>query len=153
MRKTHCASCCFRKWPTTVSALVVFSLAAGSPLFSGCMSQPLAQTSSAAGQTTGGNSEQPPNCSGVKQWPTSMAMVHLQNGGVTTSARLDASKTKTIRLASERLKPGLFRQIHRVTFIEKSGSTIEVITVNEASHEECSMSGVDVYLISRHLGP
>jgi hypothetical protein len=33
-----------------------------------------------------------------------------------------------------------------------SGDPVEVITVNDASHEECSMSGVDVFVISKELG-
>jgi len=39
-----------------------------------------------------------------------------------------------------------------VTFTEKSGKTIEVITRNDASNEECSMSGVEVYVVSNRLG-
>src|SRR5262245_36860971 len=96
---------------------------------------------------------QAPNCAGVEQWPTSMAFAHLKNAGMTDNDRLDFAKTKTTRLASEPIKDGLFRQVHHVTFTEKSGNTIEVITVNDASNDECSMSGVDVYVISRHFGP
>ena len=82
-----------------------------------------------------------------------MAFAHLKNAGITGNDRLDFAKTTTTRLASEQIKEGLFRQIHLVIFIEKSGNTIEVITVNDASNDECSMSGVDVYVVSRHLGP
>lgn len=96
---------------------------------------------------------QTPDCAGVEQWPTSMAFASLKNAGVTDNDRLDFAKTKTTRLASEQIKKGVFRQIHRVTFSEKSGKVIEVLTVNDASNEECSMGGVDVYVISRHLSP
>lgn len=81
-----------------------------------------------------------------------MAFVHLKNAGITDNNKLDFTKTRTIRLASEKIGKDLYRQIHHITFIEASGNTIEVITSNKASHEECSMSGVDVYVISRHLG-
>lgn len=93
-----------------------------------------------------------PDCTGVDQWPTSMAFVHLKNAGITDNNKLDFSKTKTVRLASEKIGKDLYRQVHRITFIEKSGNTIEVITVNEASKEECSMSDVDVFVVSQHLG-
>jgi hypothetical protein len=93
-----------------------------------------------------------PSCAGVDQWPTSMAFVHLKNAGITTNEKIDFKKTRTTRLASEKVGKDLYRQIHQVTFTEKTGKTIEVITSNEASSEECSMSGVDVFVVSRHLG-
>jgi len=94
-----------------------------------------------------------PNCAGVNQWPTSMAFAYLKNANLTNNDRVDFTKTKTTRIASEQIGNGLFRQVHRVVFREKSGSEIETITVNDASNEECSASGVDVFVISRHLGP
>src|SRR5436853_3345578 len=94
-----------------------------------------------------------PNCAGVEQWPTSMAFTYLKNNGITDSDRLDFTKTQTRRLASEQISDRLFRQVHHVVFIQKSGQTIETITVNDASNDECSESGVDVYVISQQLGP
>jgi len=55
-------------------------------------------------------------------------------------------------LASEQIGRNLYRQVHRAIFTEKSGKTIEIITVNSASSEECSMSDVDVFVVSQHLG-
>ena len=81
-----------------------------------------------------------------------MAFVHLKNAGVTDNQRLDFTKTKTVRLASEQIGNDLYQQIHLVTFTERSGNVIKVITSNEASNEECSMSGVKVYVISMELG-
>jgi len=81
-----------------------------------------------------------------------MAFVHLKNADITNNENLDFSKTKTRRLASEKIGNDLYRQIHYVTFTEKSGNIIEIITSNEASNEECSMSGVTVYIVSGHLG-
>jgi len=94
-----------------------------------------------------------PNCAGVERWATSMAFVHLKNAGVTDNDKLDFTKTKTNRLASQRIGKDLYRQIHHVVFTEKSGNVIEVITVNNASSQECSESGVEVFVISRRLGP
>ena len=52
-----------------------------------------------------------PNCAGVEQWPTSMAFTYLKNSG------------------------RLFRQVHHVVFIQKSGQTVETITVNSSRAE------------------
>lgn len=90
-----------------------------------------------------------PDCSGTNSWATQMAAVHLKNAGI---VGFDASGATTVRVASEKIGKDLYRQVHHVTF--KGGAkTIEVLTVNNASHEECSMTGVDVYVISQHLGP
>ena len=93
-----------------------------------------------------------PDCTGVEGWATSMAFVHLKNAHLTDNDVLDFTKTKTIRLASEKVGKDLYRQIHHVVFTEKSGRTIEVITSNDASNVECSMSGVQVFVISKQLG-
>ena len=93
-----------------------------------------------------------PNCAGTEHWPTSMAFSSLKNAGITNNDELDFAKTKTVRFASERIGKDLYRQIHLVTFIKKTGETIQVITNNDASNEECSMSGVEVYLVSKQLG-
>ena len=95
---------------------------------------------------------QPPKCSGVDQWATNMAFVQLKNSKITNNEALDFSKTKTVLIASEKIGDDLYRQVHVITFIKKSGDIIKVITVNDASNEECSMSGVQVYLINKELG-
>lgn len=92
-----------------------------------------------------------PDCAGVERWATKMAFVQLKNSGITDNSKLDFTKTKTVRFASEKIGEDLYRQIHHVTFTEKSGKTIEVITVNDASNEECSMSDVDVFVVAKHL--
>ena len=94
-----------------------------------------------------------PDCSGIERWPTSMAYVHLKNAGLLGPNITDFSKTKTVRLASEQIGDDLFKQVHKVTFTKVSGEIIEVITVNNASNQECSMSGVEVFIISKKLGP
>ena len=93
-----------------------------------------------------------PDCAGVDGWPTSMAFASLKNASATDNDRLDFAKTKTRRLASEKIGKDLYRQVHHVTFTEKSGGAIEVITVNNAAGDECSMGDVDVYLIAKQLG-
>lgn len=81
-----------------------------------------------------------------------MAFVHLKNAGLVSSDSVDVKKTATIRLASEKIGKDLYRQIHYVVFTQKNGKKIKVITTNNASSEECSMSGVDVYVVSRKIG-
>lgn len=92
-----------------------------------------------------------PDCTGSNRWPTSMAFVHLKNAGITDNYKLDFLKTKTVRLASEKIGKDLYRQVHHITFVEKSGNAIEVITVNDASNEECSMSDTEIFVVNRHL--
>ena len=93
-----------------------------------------------------------PDCDGVDKWASNMAFVHLKNAGITDNDKIRWEQRKVHRLSSEQIGKDLYRQVHLVTFAEKSGNAIEVITVNDASHEECSMSAVDVYVISKHLG-
>lgn len=83
-----------------------------------------------------------------------IAVVHLRNAGITDSRPIDLAEIKTIRLASEKIDLDLYRQIHYITFVEKSGETIEVISNSDVSSEECSVAGGDIYVISQHLkGP
>jgi len=81
-----------------------------------------------------------------------MAFVHLKNASVTDNQKIAFNKTQVKRLASEKLKQDLYHQIHLVTFHEKGGRTIQVITANDASSDECSAGPVDVYVVSSHLG-
>ena len=93
-----------------------------------------------------------PDCSGAERWPTAMAFGYLKNAGFTKNENVDFEKTKTIRLASEKIGKDLYRQIHLVTFVKKSGETVMAITNSDASNEECSMSDVEVYLVSKQIG-
>jgi hypothetical protein len=63
-----------------------------------------------------------PDCVGPEGWATSMAFVHLKKANLTNNEALDFTKTKTVRLASEKLGKDLYRQIHHITFTEKSGA-------------------------------
>ena len=93
-----------------------------------------------------------PDCAGINRWATRMAFAELKNAGITENDKVDFAQTRTVRLASEKIGKDLYRQVHHITFTEKSGKIIEVITVNDASSQECSMSGVEVYVIAKHLG-
>ena len=93
-----------------------------------------------------------PDCTGPERWPSSMAFVYLKNAEIIDSDTLDFDKTRTVRLASEKIGKDLYRQVHLITFVKKSGEIVKTITLNDASHEECSVSGVDVYVVSKYLG-
>ena len=80
-----------------------------------------------------------------------MAFVYLKNAGIIKNMELDFNKTKTTKLASEKIGKELYRQVHLVIFYKKTGGQVFVITVNNASNEECSMSDVDVYVVSKQL--
>ena len=65
---------------------------------------------------------------------------------------LDLSKTKVRRLASEKIGKDVYVQVHLVTYMKKTGEPVPVVTVNEASHQECSISATDVYVVSNKIG-
>jgi hypothetical protein len=92
-----------------------------------------------------------PDCSAG--WPTNMAFVHLKNAGLADNYSVDFSKTKTVHLASEKVGKDLWRQVSHITFTKKSGDALEAIAVHDASQEECSMTGVEVFVVSKHLNP
>ena len=93
-----------------------------------------------------------PVCSGPDSWPAAMAYASLKNEKLISTGDVDTAKTKSVNLASEKKDGGLYHQIHLITFTLKSGGNLSVITSNDASEEECSMSRVDVFVISKRLG-
>ena len=92
-----------------------------------------------------------PDCSG--RWPTKAAFADLKNEGILDNTSVDFSKTTTKRLASEKIGDDLYHQIYLVKFTEKSGKVIEAIAAHNASREECSMTGVEVFIVSKHIDP
>jgi hypothetical protein len=86
-----------------------------------------------------------PDCA---SWPRSAAYVNLKNAG----HLVDEAHAHVERLASERTGPDLYRQVYYMSFADSAGVPVEVVTVSDASHSECSMSGVQVYVISRVIG-
>lgn len=97
----------------------------------------------------GGARGQPPACA---HWPTSMAYVQLKNAGVIDPATLDQNATAATLLAAQPLGHGRYKEIYDIIFRDRSGHATEVVTSNEASADECSMSDVAVWVVSRHLG-
>ena len=93
-----------------------------------------------------------PKCDGKNNWAANMAFGHLKNAGLVQSETTDFAKTKVVRISSKKIGKDLYRQVHDISFVSTTGNTVEVITVNNASHQECSMSGVDVFVVSEKLG-
>ena len=93
-----------------------------------------------------------PNCGHPTDWAASMAFSHLKNAGLVSNDTADASKTKVTQLASEKTGKDLYRQVFEISFTDTLGNTVQVITINDASHAECSESGVEVFVVSKHLG-
>lgn len=90
-----------------------------------------------------------PNCSGG--WPTNMTYGLLKNAGLMDNASTDFTKTKTVRLASERVGKDLWHQVYLVTFRKNTGGQIQAISVIDSSSDECSIWGVEVFVVSRRL--
>jgi hypothetical protein len=90
-----------------------------------------------------------PDCA---SWPTNMALVHLKNAGLIDIPSVNETQTKAVRLASEKIGKDRYQQVYDITFHTRDGTTIAVITNSQASSEECSMSAVDVYVVSKKIG-
>ena len=87
-----------------------------------------------------------PDCD---SWPMNISEGWLKKAGIVDIIDLDESKTKITLLASEKKAKGLYTQIYHFIFYDEKGNSYEIITKNDASYEECSMTAADVYLISK----
>ncbi|HDI3034349.1 TPA: hypothetical protein PL572_003047 [Cronobacter turicensis] len=87
-----------------------------------------------------------PDCA---SWPMNMAQVWLKNEKIVDIAQLDTAKTSKTLLAAEKKKDGIYTEVYRFIFHDKAGKSYELITKNDASAEECSVSGVSVFLVSK----
>lgn len=79
------------------------------------------------------------------RWPMVMAESWLKD---TKKVKLQLDKTTGEKIASQKIKKGLINNIFIFHFIDDKDQEYKVITKNIASAEECSISGVEVYLIS-----
>ena len=88
-------------------------------------------------------------CSGPDRWAANIAHNYLKASHIITKQipELDLSIE---RITSEKIDADLYRQVHFMTFTE-DGDSHSVITVNDVSSEECSMSGVTVYLVDKRI--
>ncbi|HVO78875.1 MAG TPA: hypothetical protein VMT39_02555 [Candidatus Bathyarchaeia archaeon] len=80
-----------------------------------------------------------------------MTLVHLKNASLIDPKQVETAKTTTTRMASQQIGNDLWHQVYDVRLALKSGDVIEAIAVHDASIEECSMSGVEVFVVSKKL--
>jgi hypothetical protein len=92
-----------------------------------------------------------PDCTALDAWQTMSAYSALKAEGELDPAEVNWSRSKTVRLASEPVSAGRYRQIHLTRFVSKSGRTVTVITNSLASHDECSESFLEVFVASKRL--
>jgi hypothetical protein len=93
-----------------------------------------------------------PNCTGREAWPASMAYVHLKNAGALTPENVDSSQTRAELVASEKIGRDRYRQVHLVRFTTKAGAQVSAVVINEASHEECSLTEAQVFMVAQEFG-
>lgn len=92
-----------------------------------------------------------PDCSGIQNYPASMALSYLINTKSVTADNIVGTATQVTRLASNRVSADLYRQIYYIVFKENSGKHLGVITISDASPEECSMGDVELFVIRTHV--
>ena len=92
-----------------------------------------------------------PDCTGIDRWPTASTFMKLKAAGLIKSSEVDHQRTKTVRLASEKISQNRYRQVHEITFFEKTGRRVDVIANSVVSSDECSESDVEVFVISKRL--
>jgi hypothetical protein len=92
-----------------------------------------------------------PKCDSPDNWAAMSAYGKLKNAGLVDNALVDFKKTHVTLLASERIGKDLYRQAHRIIYTFFSGKTVEVITLNDATNEECSGSGVEIFVVGSHI--
>ena len=85
-----------------------------------------------------------PDCTGKNAWPAAMGGVYLKNAGLIEI--IDFKDIAVERLASERIGEDLYKQVHFIRYVTED-TTFEMITVNDVSSVECSMSEVEVFVI------
>jgi hypothetical protein len=96
---------------------------------------------------------QDPDCGGPNHWPTAMVFVAMKNAKIVTNDQIDFSRTQTTRIASEKIGPDLWRQVHLVRYFRNDGAALEAVAVSDSSQEECSMGDVQTFVISKKLLP
>jgi len=85
-------------------------------------------------------SSQVPDC---WHWPAMMGFAQLKNKHVLDNTT-DPERATHKRIASEQIGPDLYRQVYDVHYLKSTGEDVEVVTISDASHDECSMGEVRV---------
>src|SRR5215475_8016598 len=94
-----------------------------------------------------------PDCGGPNHWPAAMVFAAMKNAKIVTNDQIDFNRTQATRIASEKIGPDLWRQVHLVRYFRRDGSALEAIAVSDSSQEECSMGDVQTFVISEKVVP
>ena len=90
------------------------------------------------------------------RYPMNVAQVWLKNSKIVDIKDLNLDKTMGEKLSSEKIKKNLWNNVFRFIFTDKSNNKYELITRNVTSYEECSISDVEIYMVSKgndkHVG-
>jgi hypothetical protein len=92
-----------------------------------------------------------PDCGSPNGWAAPMVFAAMKNAKLITNDEIDFTRTKVMRIASEKIGKDLWRQVYDVRYFRKNGSVVEAIAVSDASREECSMSDVQTFVVSKKL--
>ncbi|WP_086643966.1 hypothetical protein [Acetobacter sp. DsW_063] len=85
-------------------------------------------------------------------WPETIAATKLKNAGKITQGELGTPNVTHELLAFQKFDKDTAREVYLLTFKRPNGETIKVITQNDVTTEECSGSGVRVF-VADQLGP
>lgn len=67
------------------------------------------------------------------------------------AAPIAPKKTKASLIMNEKIGADLYRQLHKIEYVDTKGNHYGVLTISDASSEECSMSEVQVFIIKEVL--
>ena len=87
---------------------------------------------------------------GCVSWPLMQSEIEVA-GGATPITVIDEDKIEYHLIFIEKTGRNLWRQMYYIKYYFRDGHAVSVITENDISREECSMSPVIVSIIKREL--
>lgn len=85
-----------------------------------------------------------------RSWPMNMGKTWLQDNHIVNENQLLSQKTQFRLLSSEEKTKGQYTDVYFFSFFDKKGKQYNLITQSISSDEECSMSEVNFYLVSKY---
>jgi len=117
----------------------ILTFAAATILASGAVAAPASKTG--------------PDCSGTDRYPVMITHTELVDEGILPRDGVDWRHIINRMIASQQISKHLWRQVFHVTYPLKSGRKVEAIVVNNASYEECSEGGTQIFVVSKSSEP
>ena len=87
---------------------------------------------------------------GCISWPLAQSEIEVA-GGVPPVTVIDESKVEYRLIFVKKKKHNLWTQMYYIKHHFRDGHTVSVITENDISREECSISPVDISIIKKEL--